>query len=266
MQVMSQFKIDTNSKGDTILLRLCSRADLHGNRHVPVVPIEDLATTFQEQMDNLGVTGPTTLFKHVRHVSVALCATCVRLDGHGGLSSGYMHLPYITPPQPAVVPHPSLTCPLLCSPPLSTQLYHNVPTHLSAGPDSEPRTVYGLTGFTKDTVKVYVKEDPIYADQQPMGAADKAAPQPIVVSFVFQQCQASKGWGYGVTAGQTDSFQMHLNPSKLLPTAPALPPCLPSFLLALPPCCARFTALPACRAHRPACMPACPAPWLAPPC
>jgi hypothetical protein len=70
------------------------------------------------------------------------------------------------------------------------QLYHNMPTHMSAK-NGSPRTILGLTGFTKKTIAVFIKEDPLYADMRPITAADKAPPQPIIIRFVFQQCQAS---------------------------------------------------------------------------
>lgn len=76
-------------------------------------------------------------------------------------------------------------------PSLACQLYHNVPTHLAPGPDGTPRTIHGVTGFTKATVAKYVKEDPYYADQQPLTAAEKPPPEPIIIHSVFQQCQAS---------------------------------------------------------------------------
>lgn len=63
--MLSQFKLDTSSAGEPILLRFCSRDDLRGDRFLPVVAIEDLPDTFQQQMESLGVCGPTTLFKHV---------------------------------------------------------------------------------------------------------------------------------------------------------------------------------------------------------
>ena len=64
MQVLAQFKVATACTGKRILTRLCGRDDLRGDRHVPVVAIEDLPALLQQQMESLGVTGAELLFKH----------------------------------------------------------------------------------------------------------------------------------------------------------------------------------------------------------
>jgi hypothetical protein len=64
-QVLHQFSVDTTSTGERILLRRCGRDDIHGDRPVPVVAIEDLPGLLQQQMESLGVTGAEPLFKHV---------------------------------------------------------------------------------------------------------------------------------------------------------------------------------------------------------
>lgn len=91
-------------------------------------------------------------------------------------------------PCPALPPYLThcIAAPLL----LCVQLYHNMPTHM-APTGGAPCVILGLTGFTKKTIAQYVKEDPLYADSQPLTAAEKAPPAPIIINFVFQQCQAS---------------------------------------------------------------------------
>jgi hypothetical protein len=66
LQVMKQFKTDTDINGRTILLRHFSRSDDDGDRWLPVIPIEDLREFFQthlEQATSFG--GPSSLFTHV---------------------------------------------------------------------------------------------------------------------------------------------------------------------------------------------------------
>lgn len=80
MQVTAQFKLDTDRSGNTILTRQFERQDEMGKRHLPVVPIEDLPTLFEQHLAQAtSFGGPRKLFSHVRRLrpmSVSALAHC----------------------------------------------------------------------------------------------------------------------------------------------------------------------------------------------
>ena len=73
------------------------------------------------------------------------------------------------------------------------QLSYNVPTELA--PDSEGRIpfVYGLEGFDRDSIGIFLKGCRVRADQAPLKPAEQPAPHPIVVDRAFEQCQVGGG-------------------------------------------------------------------------
>lgn len=71
----------------------------------------------------------------------------------------------------------------------SLQLSYSVPTDLA--PDSEGRIpfIYGLEGFDRDSIGIFLKGCCVRADQAPLKPAEQPAPHPIVVDRAFEQCQ-----------------------------------------------------------------------------
>jgi len=71
----------------------------------------------------------------------------------------------------------------------SLQLAYNVPTELA--PDSEGRIpfLYGIEGFDRDSIGIFLSGCRVRADQAPLKPAEQPAPHPIVVDRAFEQCQ-----------------------------------------------------------------------------
>lgn len=97
------------------------------------------------------------------------------------------------------------------------QLHHNVSSELQ-GPNGEPQVVYGLEGFNKEAVQVYLKGCAVRADLQPLKPSEQPAPQPIVVERAFQQMQVSghASWQHrcSIRMAATHNTHIHLLTNK----------------------------------------------------
>ena len=69
------------------------------------------------------------------------------------------------------------------------QLAYNAPTELAAGADGKVPFLYGLEGFDRAVISIFILGCPVRADQAPLKPAEQPAPHPIVVDRAFQQCQ-----------------------------------------------------------------------------
>lgn len=65
---------------------------------------------------------------------------------------------------------------------------YEVITKLAPGPDGKPReSLYGLAGYNKEFIKVFLSGCAVRADQAAAKPAEQPAPLPIKVERAFQQ-------------------------------------------------------------------------------
>lgn len=69
------------------------------------------------------------------------------------------------------------------------QLCYNVPTQLAPGPDGKPRFVYGLEGFDREFIRMFLMDCAIKNDQANSKKAEQPAPHPIASDRPFQHMQ-----------------------------------------------------------------------------
>eukprot|EP00887_Chlorella_sp_A99_P003118 scaffold9.g3118.t1 len=80
------------------------------------------------------------------------------------------------------------------------KLYNLYPTEVM-GTSGRAETWFGLEGFDREGIEIYLKECRVRADLRPLLPSEQPAPHPIVIHRAFEQMQADlldltqKGWG-----------------------------------------------------------------------
>lgn len=78
--------------------------------------------------------------------------------------------------------------------PYLLQLHNNAPTALSPGASGTVRIAYGLEGFDRESVEIFLQGCVVRNDQAPTKPEEQPPPAAIVTLAALVHCQASIAW------------------------------------------------------------------------